>query len=509
MKIPKLSLDRLVFLLVLLAVFAMAARISVDTDTWWHLRAGQWIVENRTVPKADPFSFTRAGEPWRYPGWLVQVPLYWIYQHLGPGGLNLWTAMMVMLTFAFVWQTLSGGKFLRAFMTIFAVTASGIYWAARPYMLTFLFSAIYLYLLEADKDDAHSQMASGWRLGRLWWLPILMIIWANSHGGFVVGFILWGVYFAGAFLDGLTDGFSKGGRLTFGMEMVKKIFSKPRLRALSLVGFLMVLGVCINPNGPVMLLYPFKTVGIDVLHQFIQEWQSPNFHQTNVLPFLWLLLILIAVLGLSKRSITIEGLLLVIGFAYLSFTAGRNIALFALVAPMVLTRHAVPLLEALGKRLGFRLTSQTPIRNTPGLSLLNWMILGVLVFAVMIKSSQIYPSGPNQSHFDTILPVKAVEFIRAEKPDGQIFNSYNWGGYLLWALPEYPVFLDGRTDVYGDELIEEWIEIVQGQSGWQEALDRWGVNLILLEPDRPLVRELPSHGWNLIYEDEVAVAYSR
>jgi hypothetical protein len=120
----------LVTFITFLAVFAMAARISVDTDTWWHLRAGQWIVENRQIPREDVFSYTRAGESWEYPGWLVEVPLYWLYQLAGPGGLNLWTAFMVTLTFAFVWLTLSGGPFLKAFVIVLAAAAAGVYWAA-------------------------------------------------------------------------------------------------------------------------------------------------------------------------------------------------------------------------------------------------------------------------------------------------------------------------------------------------------------------------------------------
>jgi len=505
-----LGTRQLVVAITFLAVFAMAARISVDNDTWWHLRAGQWIVENGSIPQADPFSFTRLGEEWRYPGWLVEVPLFWLYQLLGPGGLNLWTAGMVALTFWFVWQTLSGGEFLRAFVIILAATASGIYWAARPYMLTFLFSGLYLYLLESDKSIAHSQSVAWRGYWRLWILPVLMIIWANSHGGFAVGIILWGVYFISALIDGLLDIFSRDDRESRSfLENLGMVLANRRLQVLGIVGLLLLLGVCINPSGPVMLLYPFKTVGIDVLHQFIQEWQSPDFHQTNVLPFLWLLFLLIVVLGFSKRQISKEGLLLVIGFAYLSFTAGRNIALFSLVAPMVLTRHAVPLLEGLSQRLGIRVASQTPIRKTPVMALLNWIILGVLVLAVGVKISQIYPLEPNQAHFEEILPIEAVDFIRSEKPAGQMFSSYNWGGYLLWALPEYPVFVDGRTDVYGDELIGEWIRVVQGEEGWQESLDEWGVNLILLEPSRPLLKELASNGWDLIYEDDTAVVYSR
>ena len=87
-----MTLRKLIMWITFLAVFAMAARISVDTDTWWHLRTGQWIIEQRTVPQVDPFSYTRAGEPRKIPGWLEQVPIYLINHLFGPGGLNIWTA---------------------------------------------------------------------------------------------------------------------------------------------------------------------------------------------------------------------------------------------------------------------------------------------------------------------------------------------------------------------------------------------------------------------------------
>jgi hypothetical protein len=94
----------LVVWITFLAVFAMAAAFAVDTDTWWHLRAGEWMVENRQILQVYLFSHTRYGEPWRYPGWLVEILMFAIYHLAGPGGLNIWTAAMVTLAFVFVWQ---------------------------------------------------------------------------------------------------------------------------------------------------------------------------------------------------------------------------------------------------------------------------------------------------------------------------------------------------------------------------------------------------------------------
>ena len=488
---------RLVFWITLLAIFAMASRISVDTDSWWHLRAGQWIVENRQVLQTDPFSYTRYEEAWHYPGWLAEVPMYAIYWAFGPGGLNLWTAAMVMLTFWFIWKTLTGGEFLRAFVLILAATSSGVYWAARPHLVTFVFSAAYLWILNDWSDDRLPSVSR-----RLWWLPVMMVLWANSHGGFAVGFIIWGVYMIGRLkIEGL--------RLVENKRQGSIFNLLPPSRQLLMVGVAMIVAVCLNPSGPVMLLYAFKTINIGVLQDFIQEWQSPNFHEWAVQPFMWLVLILLGVLGVSKQRIRLEDYLLLAGFGYLGFVAARNIALFALAAPMVLTRHAAPLLEELGERWGFRLPARSPARLARGQSILNWILLGVLILAVGVKSSLVIPQSENETHFRATLPVAAVEYIRDEQPNGRLFNSYNWGGYLQWALPEYPVFVDGRTDLYGDEIILQWIQVVQADDGWQTVLDDWDVNLVLIEPVRPLARELANEDWQLLYEDDLAVVYGR
>ncbi|RME05462.1 MAG: hypothetical protein D6803_08885, partial [Anaerolineae bacterium] len=87
--------------------------------------------------------------------------------------------------------------------------------------------------------------------------------------------------------------------------------------------------------------------------------------------------------------------------------------------------------------------------------------------------------------------------------------SYNWGGYLLWAAPEYPVFVDGRTDLYGDEIVGQWVQVVQAEEGWEGVLDEWGVNLVLVEPFRPVARELARAEWKELYRDDVAVVYAR
>ncbi len=492
--------------IIFLAVFAMSARVSIDSDTWWHLRAGQWIVENRAAPQVDSFSYTRHGAAWQYPGWLVEAPMYLLYRAFGPGGLNLWTAVMVTLAFVFLWQTLSGGVFLRAFVTILAASVSGVYWAARPYLVTFLLTAVFLWILESYrwKTDEDKNAAR-----RLWWLPVLMIVWANSHGGFATGFILLGVYWFSELVVWFVELIKPHIRVIDpGDSNQKSEITQhiSRLLRLTLVGLLVVVAVCINPSGPVMLAYPFKTVSIGALAAYIQEWQSPDFHQRAAQPFIWLLILTLGAVGISRKRLALSDFLLVSGFTYLSLLAWRNVALFALAAPVVLTRNVAPVLDGLSRRLGFRPAPETPSK---GQARLNWILLFLVIFAALVKAATVLPAATNLAEIRKTMPVEAVAFIRKTAPSGRLFNSYNWGGYLLWELPGYPVFIDGRTDLYNDDLINQWLQVIRGEPGWQAALDRWQVRLILLEPGAPLVGQLAQNGWKLLYQDERSVVYGR
>jgi hypothetical protein len=492
-----MTLRRLIIALTFLSIFTMAARVSIDTDSWWHLQTGKFIAENREIPKADLFSHTRAGEPWTYPSaaWLSELRLFLLFDRFGPGAVNIWVAAIVTATFAFLYFTLSGGPFLRALVLILATATSSVFWAARPHITSFFFSAVFLWLLEDYRSG---------KTRRLYLLPLVMLVWVNSHPGFAIGFLLLAIYFVDRLAKVLRKSF--GANKKFSREKFL-LGARDRLGGLVISSFFVLLAASINPAGPAILAYPFETLSIGILREFIQEWQSPNFHNADMLPFLVMLVLNIMVLGLSKKRIRVSDLLLIAIFASMSLLAARNIAQFALVSAIVLARHARPLMDEWSERLGVYIdTSTFPSRNQ---SLLNWSLLIFMVAAAATRVSTIVPIAVNEESFARQVPVSAVEFVKREKPSGNLLNSYNWGGYLIWALPELPVFVDGRTDLYDDEILTEWLEVVSAEPGWQDLLDKWEIGLILLEPDWPVVAELEDEGWLLSYEDEQAVVYTR
>jgi hypothetical protein len=262
--------------------------------------------------------------------------------------------------------------------------------------------------------------------------------------------------------------------------------------------------IFVNPFGAEMLGYPLRTVSIGVLQDFIQEWQSPNFHQIEVQPFLWLLLIVLMAMAISSKRPTSIELIHVGIFAYLGFVAARNIALFALVAAPVLSRHLDAILvNWLPRRTGGQELSSRLTRP------LNVFILILIAFAALIKGALPLSNRFNEETIAESMPAEAAEYLRINQPQGPLLNSYNWGGYVLWSLyPEYLSFVDGRTDLFDDAILEEYLDVWRGNDGWQEVLSKWGIRTVLIETDSPLTRELLREGWTAAHEDDQATVFT-
>jgi hypothetical protein len=485
-----LTLPRLALALVFVGIFAMAFRPSVDTDTWWHLRAGAWMVEHGQVLTHDAFSSTRLGQAWINHSWLSQIPMYLAWRALSYAGLNLFTAALVTAAFWFVYRQCEGSVYLRAFCLILAAAASAVFWSARPQLTSFLLVSVFAYLLAEFRWRGRS---------RLWLLPLLMVLWVNLHGGFAIGFILLLVTLAGQVIDRLMNASEPG------------VLGWRGVRALALATAACVLVVPLNPYGFQLYLYPLRTVSIGVLQNFIQEWQSPNFHALGAQVFIWLLLATVAAIGVSRRRMLFTDLALLGGFTYLALLAGRNIAMAALIAAPILTRHAGAWLADLHLEHPRLAAVLDPTPSAGRWPALNWGLLALAVAAALIKTVDASLATTNEKALAVYLPLKAAEFVEKSQPPGPMFNSYNWGGYLAWRLyPTYSVFVDGRTDLYDDALLTEYLDVAQGRSDYESVLAKYGIKLVFVEQDSLLADRLQGEpAWRQLYRDERAVVYQR
>jgi hypothetical protein len=477
-----LTLNRLVVLIAFLGVFAMAARTVVDTDLYWHLATGRYIVETGQIPQTDPFSSTRVGTPWVNVQWLPQIGLYLLYRAGGFGALSLLVAVLVTLAGVFVWRAMTGDVFLRAFGLVLFAAASGLVWTPRPNILTFVLLAALNYLLYIYRHKS---------IDRLWLIPVLFLVWVNLHGGYMIGLILIGATLLGDAIDRLLG------------QPGLACMTRSGMRKLLVVTVLGVLALVVNLYGIQALLLPLQTVGMEASARWIMEWASPDFHQLSEQPMLWLLLLTLLAVGRSGRRMDLSDGLSVAGFALLAFVSRRNIGLYAVVCAPIFVRYAAAAVE--------NMRTRPAAPRGAGIGWLNALILFIVAalaaFKVAVAAS---PAAQSAAERD-LAPVAAADWLASNRPAGAMFNSYNWGGYLLWRLwPDYPVYVDGRADVYGDEFLRAYLKIALAEPGFDTTLDEQRIGFVAVERDSALSRMLSGIDvWSLAYADEQAVIYTR
>jgi hypothetical protein len=480
-----LTLPHLLTALVFVAIFVMAVRMPADTDTWWHLRSGQYIVETRSIPSTDPFSHTFEGQLLTYHGWLAQVFWYGLFALGGWPGVSLGLAALVTIGFGLVWQVTPGNLYIRSFSAILGALTSAVVWVARPHMLSFVLAGLVLLLLEKYKRSG-----SRW----IYALPLITVVWANVHGGYAIAFMLVSAYVAGETLDRLT-GHDHDPVLTW-----------RQIGGLIGVAIISLAVVAINPHGWQTWAYPFRTVGIGVLRDFIQEWRSPDFHLAMTWPFVAMMALTLAAMGRTPHRVDWTALALVGMWAVWSLFAWRNVGLYGLLTVPVLAGYAT---AAWGHYLPTGELS--PLSQRRVFSLLNWLLLAVIVLAAAVRIAVTLSPQAYLAAEEKYLPAGAVRFIQAEKPAGPLFNSYNWGGYLIFKLwPDYQVYIDGRTDLYDDAFIRRYLNVVTAGDGWQQTLDDDGINLVLIENNSVLDKFMRiSPIWQEVYRDQMAVIFTR
>lgn len=451
---------------------------------WWHLRSGEEIVTQGQILLKDIFSYTRFGADRVNAYWMAASFLYLIFDFGSYFALAGFVALIGVATFSIIARQMRGPAFMRASLIILAAITAAPIWSPRPQLFSFFFLAILDYWLSVLKKDEKA---------RFWLLVPFFALWANLHGGYI-----WGILLLIAHLIG--EVFNKW----LGRECLP---AKTR-KNLSLYTIFALFAVLINPNGIELWLLPFRTLGVS---PGIQEWLSPDFHQISFQPMLWMLFLFIFALANTAKKLNFRDLFKVMGFTYMTFISQRNIAPYAIILLPVLSRQfsffwdeeIAPRVFQLGARFSTNSQpKQLPLKLT---HLINGFLVSLIVIAAL---GNLYiltrPTTVDENY-----PVHAVEWIKENQPEGALFNSYNWGGYLIWNLREYPVFIDGRADLYGEELIGQWKQVAIGGEVAQQILNEWDVHLILLEPSWAVVDELSQYGWELLYEDEMSVVYGR
>ncbi len=480
-----LTTRRLFVAIFLAGLVAIAARNVTDPDFGWHLRTGELIATTHAVPHVDSFSFTAAGQPRVTHEWLSDLLIYALYQLGGIGALVLFFALAAAAALTLVYARCEGKPFLAAFVTLAAAFVAAPFWGTRPQTISLLLASLFLYILDGFRKDRSRR--------RLVWLVPLTLLWANMHGSFVVGPILVGVYLAGDIAERVLHGGTGRSVDANGTAWLAGV----------LVACLAVIAV--NPYGLELYVYPFQTVASPTIQTLIQEWQPPDFSSSAIWPFLAFLLLTVAATALTWRRIGLVQAILLVGLTVASLRAARQISLWALVAAPVLAASATELVRR--TRWGRRPAAARPLASRAA-HVLNWALFLVVALAVVIRIGAVVVEQPQAER--EYFPVKAVDYLGTQGNSGPIFNSYNWGGYLIWRMyPRERVFIDGRSDLYGltdDTIVKEYLRAYLGSANWREPLERYAIQTVLVEPDAPLATVLASEpGWAITYRDSQAV----
>jgi hypothetical protein len=487
-----LSARALLVVVFLLLIFTVAARQIVDPDLWWHLKTGQYLVETRSIPHADMFSAFFSGKEWITHEWLSEILIYSLYRMIGFGGLIVTFALIITAGFAIAYRRCAkkaGHVYVSGGALLLGALAAAPTWGVRPQVFTFLFASIFLSLLEDFQDNVKKRS--------MWWLVPLMVLWVNMHAGFAVGIALILLVLIGMALAGLAR-----------RESSAALWR--RLRSLCLVSVACVGAVLLNPNGARMYSYPFETLKSHAMMQYIEEWRSPNFHELMFQPLALLILATFSALVFSSKRIRFVELLLLMATAFAALRSGRNVPFFVLVAMPLLAEHAWDWLtsHSWGQRL------KAPEKREVGANATRKIVLNMLLLIavpLILAVVRVDRTVANQTTVEAQnFPTAAVEFMRDHRPPQPIYNEYGWGGYLIWKLPDYRVYIDGRADVYGDAFIEEFLATHDGETNWKEPLNKHGVRTVLVKPDAALASLLrQEQGWQKVFEDSQAVVFTR
>jgi hypothetical protein len=477
-----LSPRRLFVVIMWFGLLILPVHEIVDPDYWWHLRTGQQILEHGSLPHTDIYSFTSAGKTWTAHEWLSEVVMYSLYQAAGHAGVVLMFAVVVAVAFGIAYWRCRGKPFVAGFAVLLGGLASTPTLGARPQMFTVLFVSIFLAALGIYQHGGAAR--------KLWWLVPAMLLWANLHGGFVAGLGLIVLTCVGLALDQRSHGADAGSILR-------------ALRPLLYVLLACTAVAAINPNGMRLYAYPFVTIRSAASNLYITEWASPDFHKLPFQALAALMLCTFGVLTLSPKRPRASDMLLLLVTCYAALRSGRHIPLFALVAIPLLSEHALEWWAG-HRKCAWLNQAEQPV--TTAKTVLNTALLMLLVVGFALRIGKALKD--QQAHEFERWPLAAVQFMQSHALPPELYNNYDWGGYLIWKLyPQYRVSIDGRADVHGDALVAESIETYKGMGNWEDFLTRLSIRTVLVGPDAPLASLLQERDWDKVYTDAHAVIF--
>ena len=482
------SAAEIIFISLFVRLVFNAGMLLTDGDTGYHIRAGEFILQARTIPKTDIFSLWMPPLSWTAHEWLSEVLMAIVHHHAGLIGIAVLFSLSIATTHAVLFKMLRGESqdiLMPLLLTVVAASTSSIHWLARPHIFSLLLTVIWYSVLNRFQYRGKNH---------LFVLPFIMLLWVNIHGGYVFGLMLLLVYLLGN-LASLHFSEKSGSP-----EYICKLKSLAKVFAACLL-----VSLC-NPQGYRILIFPFVLASDPFLMNNVQEFLSPNFHKP--LTFKYLLLASIALFAFSRVALNWIELGLVILTTYMALYSTRYIPIYAIIAAPILLR----LIDRLKHDLPLY-TVNWLARRSAGFCLVDRRTLGYLWLTgvIFVVFTLVHLSVVHTAFDDRLFPTKAVEFILAETIPGTMFNNEEFGDYIIYkAWPKYRVFFDGRSDMYGGILGAEYLKIARTLPGWQDVLNKHQIDWVFFNTSSMLSSALKTDSaWQLIYSDPVASIFVR
>ena len=453
----------------------------IDVDTWWHLKVGDWILDHFALPHTGILSRTAANLPWVAYSWGYEVLLSRAYAWFGLLGIGYFgVALTLAVAVAIFWmlRRLSGRFWSAWILSAFVCSTYLFSGAPRPVFFSQMFYCTTLtLLLEAHRTS---------RIQLLYWLPPLFFLWANFHIQFVYGLFAFGLF---VFLNSAQSILGLLGRSPDFLE-------KPRLPAKPLVGIfaLCALATLLGPN----FYHPYAVVlaysKAKFTYAVIAELQPLAFRRYSEFAELLLAAAGFYALGWRKK-LNLFLLALLAVASVLAFRTMRDGWFLNLAAAASIADSLAP--EALRDRAA----------SWRELALLSPALVVLLLIASFFTN---FTTRNLDRAISADFPVNAINYLRRHPEPGPLYNNLNWGGFLMWYLPELPVAIDGRNDLYGDKLDKLFYDSQSAMSSYATDPYLNDAGVVILDSNLPLARILTiDPRFRLVYHDDIATVFGR
>ncbi|MEE9542426.1 MAG: tetratricopeptide repeat protein [Thermodesulfobacteriota bacterium] len=465
----------LLFIFCVLVFIGAYQKQHWDTDIFWALKSGEWIFNNLDVPRFDPFSYTFPDKEWIDFTWGFQVVAHIFYTYLGGWiGLFILQVVLTYATFYLIYKNIALLTSKRLWFTLallFLVYANArVRYIIRPQLFAYFFMAFYFYILTLFMKGERGKTLYIWAL-----LP-LQVFWVNFHSSFVLGIFIVGAYGAGEFIE---ERFSKG------------LLSKPSPRTVWLIIVALLLPVVslINPYGYKLAFFPLIHMGgenADAL-RYIAEWTPvrlkemlfyfypyPLHHFSAKVIFFGVMLGFI----LNFRRLKLRDFIIIVPVAYMAASHIRWVVVFVFFAVPILARNLSDYMDRTGRVEGKRVSISMAISIIVAL-------LFIYEYAFVYDRANV-GIGLRQGYY----PEGTVSFMKDNRLEGNIFNTYIFGGYLIYHYPKVKVFIDGRTPTVYSPYHFWTSRLVNKNEKWRRLQKDHGLDMALVGISQSMCAEL-------------------